>query len=168
MNESYAEAGAKRGKTASSYLIMGAMILGILLLIFVGTGFLGSIATFIASILVVGCIYLFPRFNVEYEYVYCDGQLDFDKISGNAKRKTQLRIDFDKVEMIAPVKSHSLDSLNHNVNLVTKDFTSRNADAKVYAIIYRGEKETLKILFEPTEKMLACIKQKFPRKISEL
>lgn len=169
MNESYAEAGVKRKKSATTLMIQVAAVFGILLVFFVGGMIIGSIATFIASILVVLCVLFFPRMNsIEYEYVYCDGQLDFDKIMGNAKRKTALRIDFDKVEIMAPVKSHSLDSFNHIQQLKVKDFSSQNPEAKVYAIVVRQDSEVTKILFEPSEKMIACIKQKSPRKVVEI
>lgn len=167
MNESYAEAGVKRSKTMKSHLIKGAIIFAIVVVFLVGTAFLGPIGTFISSIMIIASIYLFPRLNVEYEYIYCDGQLDFDRITGNSRRKNALRIDFDKVEMVAPVNSHALDNYKH-MNLVTKDFSSLNADAKVYAIVCRGERENMRILFEPSEKMLTCIKQKTPRKLSEV
>lgn len=167
MNESYAEAGVKREKTMMSYVAKGGIIFAIIFLFFIGTQLLGMIGTFLASALLVVSIYLFPRFNVEYEYIYCDGQLDFDRITGNAKRKTILRIDFDKVEMIAPINSHALDNFKH-MKLVTKDFTSLKPDIKAFVIICRGERDNLKILFEPSEKMLACMKQKSPRKISEV
>lgn len=167
MNESYAEAGVKRSKTMKTNLIKVGIIFAVIVVFVFGTVFLGTIGSFISAIMLVGCIYLFPRFNVEYEYIYCDGQLDFDRITGNAKRKNALRIEFEKVEMVAPVNSHALDNYKH-MNLVTKDFSSLNPDAKVYAIICRGERENLRILFEPTEKMIACIKQKTPRKISEV
>ncbi len=169
MNESYAEAGVKRKKSATTLMIQIAAVFGIIVVFFVGGVILGNIATFIASVLVVLCVLFFPRMNsIEYEYVFCDGQLDFDKIMGNAKRKTVLRIDFDKVEIMAPVKSHSLDSFNHIQQLKLKDFSSQNPEAKVYAIIVRHNNEISKILFEPNEKMIACIKQKAPRKVVEI
>lgn len=169
MNESYAEAGVKRKKSATTLMIQIAAVFGILMVFFVGVLFLGSIATFIGSVLVVLCVFFFPRMNsIEYEYVFCDGQLDFDKIMGNSKRRTALRIDFDKVEIMAPVKSHSLDSFNHIQQLKVKDFSSQNPDAKVYAIIVRKDNEVNKVLFEPNEKMIACIKQKAPRKVIEV
>jgi hypothetical protein len=167
MNESYAEAGVKRNKTMKSYLIKSGIIFAIVVVFIVGTFFLGSIGTFIASAMLVASFYFFPRFNVEYEYIYCDGQLDFDRITGNSKRKNALRIDFEKVEMVAPVNSHALDNYKH-MDLVTKDFSSLNPEAKVYAIICRGDRQNMRILFEPSEKMLTCIKQKTPRKLSEV
>ncbi|MDD5934781.1 MAG: DUF6106 family protein [Clostridiales bacterium] len=166
MNESYAEAGVKRGKTTGSYVAKFGIIFAMVLILTVGVLFIGSFAVILFALGIFVCYYMFPRFNVEYEYIYCDGQFDFDKILGNAKRKTMLRIDSDKIEMIAPVKSHALDSYNH-MELTVKDYTSLNEDANVYAMIAHGEKGNLKILFEPSEKMITCIKQKTPRKISE-
>ncbi len=169
MNESYAEAGVKRKKALSAYMIQIGAVLGILAVFFIGSAIIGSIATFIASVLIVLCFFFFPRLNsVEYEYIYCDGQIDFDRITGNSKRKTQLRVDFEKVEIMAPVNSHSLDSYNRNNNIKVRDFSSLLADRKVYALIYRGEGAVTKILFEPSEKMIDCIKHKTPRKISEV
>lgn len=167
MNESYAEAGVKRNKTMKSYLAMVGIIFAIVVVFIVGGMFLGSLATFVAMLGIVGCVYLFPRFNVEYEYIYCDGQIDFDRITGNAKRKTVLRIDFEKVEMIAPVNSHALDNFK-NMQVTVKDFTSLKPDAKAFAIICHSEKGNMRILFEPSEKMVTCMKQKAPRKVSEI
>ena len=164
MNELYAEAGVKRKETAGTYALR-------FLLIFVAIAaflltFQNSILLFVSAILIVAIVYIFPRLSVEYEYVFCDGQLDFDKIMSNAKRKTALKIDFDKVEIMAPEGSHALDGYTH-VKTVVKDFSSRNKDVKPYVIIMREGEIATKILFEPNEKMINCIKLKSPRKLSQ-
>lgn len=166
MNESYAEAGVRRKQTMKHHLIRASLITLVAFIFLFGTPLLGLFAMPVASIGIIACIFLFPRLNVEYEYIFCDGQLDFDKIMGGAKRKTVLRVDFEKVEIVAPVNSHSLDSYNNNPQIKVKDFTSMQPNKKVYALILREEGIT-KILFEPNEKMIECIKQKTPRKISE-
>lgn len=166
MNESYAEAGVKRKKTAKTTGMKVGIIAGLSLVLILGITLLQTLLVLLAIIGFVISYSYFPRFNVEYEYIFCDGQLDFDKIMGNVKRKTALRIDFDKVDIMAPAKSHALDSYN-NMQLKVKDFTSLVPEAKAYAIIYNNEKEKYKILFEPNEKMIACIKQKTPRKLVE-
>lgn len=166
MNESYAEAGVKRNKTTGTYLAKAGIIFGLTVLMIVGLFMFQSIVIVLAIFGFGVCYYMFPRFNVEYEYIFCDGQLDFDKIMGNAKRKNSMRIDFEKVDLMAPAKSHSLDGYN-NAQVKVRDFTSLNPEGHVYAIIYNGEKEKVKILFEPNEKMIACIKQKAPRKCME-
>ena len=163
MNELYAEAAVKRKETATTFALRALMIIavlaGIVLII------VGGIGSFIGIILVLGVFFFYPRLSVEYEYVFVDGQLDFDKISGKSKRKTMLRIDFEQVEIMAPFNSAALDNYKH-LQLETKDFSSLNKDSKPYVIIANANGKKLKILFEPNEKMLAMIKQKSPRKVS--
>lgn len=164
MNELYAEAGVKRKETAGTYALRVLLVI-VAIVAFLLT-FQNTILLLLAAILIVAIIYIFPRLSVEYEYVFCDGQLDFDKIMGKAKRKTALRIDFDTVEIMAPEGSHALDAFKH-ANLTVKDFTSRDKNIKPYVIIVRDGETAMKILFEPNEKMLNCIKLKAPRKLSQ-
>ncbi len=161
MNDAYAEAGVKKQENAASMALRVLMIIGIILgVYFMMLGGFFSIAG-IALVVVLGI--MFPRLHVDYEYVYVDGQLDFDKIIGKAKRKTILRIDFDQVDIMAPANSHSLDQY---ANIEKKDFSSGAKDSKPYAIIAKQGEKKIKILFEPSEKMIELIKQKAPRKIT--
>ncbi len=163
MNQLYAEAGVKRKDSAASMglrmLIILGFIAGFILM------FLGQVFSMVGVVLLVGMFYLFPKLNVEYEYVFVDGQLDFDRITGKAKRKTLLRIDFEQVEIMAPAGSHALDTYTY-MKLLEKDFSSGNKDSKPYVIVANVEEKKLKILFEPNEKMLSVIKQKSPRKLA--
>ncbi len=163
MNELYAEAVVKRKDTFTTIGLRVLMIIGAL------AGFFlimtGNLLSFLGVAILVAVFYFYPRLSVEYEYVFVDGQLDFDKISGKSKRKTMLRIDFEQVEIMAPFNSAALDNYKH-LQLETKDFSSLNKDSKPYVIIANANGKKLKILFEPNEKMLAMIKQKSPRKVS--
>ena len=163
MNESYAEASVKRVNTAGTYVIKFLLVFLCILSFLLSAA--SQILLFVSAILIVACIYFFPRFNVEYEYVFCDGQLDFDKIMGNAKRKTALRIDFENVEVMAPEGSHSLDGYTH-VNFKVKNFTSGRKEIKPYVIVTREGEMVNKILFEPDENMIQKIKNKSPRKVA--
>ncbi|NLP34562.1 MAG: hypothetical protein GX359_05110 [Clostridiales bacterium] len=163
MNEAYAEAGVKRQETAASTALRVLIILGIALgILFMLTG---GILSIVGIVLVIVLGFIFPKLNVDYEYIYVDGQIDFDKITGKAKRKTLLRIDFDQVEIMAPANSHALDGYTHK-QLEKKDFSSRAKDSKPYVIIANKDGKLTKILFEPSEKMLKMIKQKAPRKVT--
>ena len=112
---------------------------------------------------------LWPRFSVVYEYVFVDGQLDFDKILGGNARNNAKRIDLKQVITVAPGKSHALDSYNNREGIRKFDFTSCSKEEghKVYVIIHQSPKEIERIAFEPDETLLALMKQKAPRKISE-
>ncbi len=162
MNQYYAETAVKRKDNAATMGLRVLIILGILV------GFLllfqGGVFGFVGAVMIVGMFYLFPRLDVEYEYVFVDGQLDFDRITGKSKRKTMLRIDFEQVEIMAPAKSHELDSYNH-VKCEEKNFTSGDKQRKPYVIVANVDSKKTKISFEPNEEMVSVIKQKSPRKI---
>jgi len=166
MDGLYAEARAKKKVTLKDNIIKVLLIGGMIGSF--GVGFLGgSMILFIVGLVLLFVGYYFlPRLATEYEYVFCDGQVDFDRISGGARRKTMLRVDFEKLVVIAPKNSHALDGYRHN-GVEVKDFSSLEENAKVYGmVISGGEKQTM-IYFEPNEKMLAAMKQKAPRKIME-
>ena len=165
MNDAYAEVVVKRKDT------MLTMILRVFLVFLVFVSFLlitlqNGMFLVIGAILIVGIIYLFPRLNIEYEYIYCDGQLDFDKIMGNSKRKTIKRIDFEQVEVMAPLGSHSLDGYTY-IQSKMKNFTSNRKDVTPYVVIAKDGPTITKYLFEPNKKMIDLIKMKYSRKISE-
>lgn len=164
-NQLYAEAGVKRKSDSKSTMLRGlmvfAIIVGVLLLM------LGSYFSIIGVILIAAMVFLFPKLNLEYEYVFVDGQIDFDRITGGSKRKTILRIDLEQAEIIAPEGSHALDGYNNNTQLEKKDFSSGDKNVKPYIIIANQKEKKYRIAFEPSEKMLAMIKQKSPRKLNQ-
>jgi hypothetical protein len=164
MNQLYAEAGVKRKDNMATMLLRTLLVVGIVigaLLLFLG-GILGIVGV----VLIIVLIYLFPKLNVEYEYVFVDGQLDFDRITGKSKRKTLLRVDMEQMEIVAPMNSHSLDAYSH-IQFENKDFSSGNKENKPYVIIASIENKKVKILFEPSEKMITMMRQKSPRKVAQ-
>jgi hypothetical protein len=164
MNQLYAEAGVKRKNNTTSMALRTLMILGVI--IGAMLMLLGGVFGIVGIVIIVLMVFLLPRLNVEYEYVFVDGQIDFDRITGKAKRKTVLRIDLEQVEIIAPDGSHALDGYTH-IQYEKKDFSSGDKNSKAYIIIANKENKKYRIAFEPTEKMLAMIKQKSPRKLSQ-
>ncbi len=163
MNQLYAEAGVKRKDTSKTMVLRSLLILGIVFGVFLLM--FGSYLGIIGVILIAAMVFLFPKLNVEYEYVFVDGQIDFDRITAKSRRKTLLRIDLEQVEIMAPEGSHALDSYNH-IQLEKKDFSSGDKTVKPYVIIANKEEKKYRISFEPSEKMLEMMKQKSPRKIT--
>ena len=163
MNQLYAEAEVKKKEDMQSIIIKALLAAAVFVSLFVAT--LGSYFILISVAVIAGVFFLFPRLNVEYEYVFVDGQIDFDRIMGKAKRKTLLRIDMEQVEIVAQIGSHALDSYN-NAQYVTKNFSSGDKSAKPFVIIASAEDKKYRILFEPSEKMITMMRQKSPRKIS--
>lgn len=108
--------------------------------------------------------FVFLNLSVEYEYLFAEGGLSVDRIMGRARRKKMFDCEKDDVQMVAPADSYVLkDYVNQDTK--EKDFTSGRKNAKVYALVYRKGAESLKILFEPNEKMLNAMRRAFPRKL---
>jgi len=167
MNDLYTEASVKKRVTATDTLIKVVVIVVIAVAVLYGFLFNKMLITLLG---VVGAFFAYtmlPRLNVMYEYVFCDGQLDFDKIMAGEKRKHMYRLDFDQVLIMAPESSHALDGYKSNPAAKKLDFTSLEKDRKVYCVVVSaGDLQTL-VYFEPNEKMISYIKQKAPRKVSE-
>jgi len=165
MTGSYTEASVKRKATASTYIAKAGLIILIILLFFLG--FLINQQIIMVLSIGLGCLagfYLFPRLSAEYEYIFCDGQIDFDRINGGESRKHVLRVDLDNVEVLAPEKSQEILKYG-NGQLRVRDFSSHDPNAKKYCIITSDESNRVKIVFEPSEKMIELAKQKSPRKV---
>lgn len=171
MTGAYTETTVKRKKTAKTLAAKVGLFAATLILLFlglVGAAIFGSTVSTICLILGFGMIFLmvimFPRFNVEYEYIYCDGQIDFDKIMGGEKRKRLLRVDLDNIEIWAPEDSSDLNAFN-NARFQERDFTSHEPDKKVYVLVAADGADRYKVRFEPSDKMLELAKQKAARKV---
>ncbi len=167
MNDTYVEVMVARkknplvgaGRIACYVLSVIFFLLGI-----VGTGFMLIIAAALAAV----AYFVFPRLDIEYEYLYIDREISIDKIMSKEKRKNVYTVDLNKMECIAPVNSHELDSYKAR-NLKVYDFTSLEEDARVYSIVYETGKEgTVLVNFEPNEEMLRAIKNVFPRKVLDI
>lgn len=147
MEQSYAEANAKVKTSISSILTKALCIIVILALFalsFMGVRYVMIVAVALAGFLV----WYWPRFRKEWEYVFCDGQLDFDLIKGGEKRKHILRIELENADVVAPLGSEALDGYRH---LPVKDFSSRPSGRHLYGIATRLPKQESKVLirFEP-------------------
>ncbi len=164
----YGECLVPRKQTLGGVVLRSSMVGLCALLVLLGLG-VSSVFLLIGAIAIYLTMVVWPRFDVVYEYVFVDGQLDFDKILGGNARKRAMRIDMDKVEIVAPVNSHALDGYKH-LNLKPIDYTSlvRDDEHKVFVIMYKGEQSIQCIWFEPNAELLGLMRYKAPRKVVEV
>ena len=104
MEQAYAEASVKRINSPQIKFLKGFLIAGVVILALIALLSRNSIMLVIGVAVTGVLIWYWPRFNVTWEYVYCDGQIDFDAIFGMDKRKSNLRIDLDDADIIAAEK----------------------------------------------------------------
>lgn len=163
MNESYAECLVRRRVPFYSNIIniiMG-VITAICIFLALTTNIIGMILMFVSGF---ATYLLYRNSRVEFEYLYVDKTLTVDKILGKSKRKKAWEGKMDDIQIIAPSDSHALDEYR-SANPKTMDFSSQLPGAKTHTAIVRTGSETLKIIFEPDDKMIQCIRQTAPRKI---
>lgn len=141
---------------------VGLILLTVLLLIL---GLFGnSILLGLFVVAGIACFFLFPRFNKEYEYSYVNGDLDIAVIYSKQSRKSLVSIAFADIECVAPEGSHELDS--YGQSYAVKDYTSGNAEDKVYVIVTGGQDKT-KYRLNIDEEILKDLKYRIPRKVFE-
>ena len=161
MNEAYFEVLVKR---KGSPLLKGAQIVtGILAVFFAFLMIIGKFWGCILALICVGACYILSlKSDVEYEYLYVDKELQIDRILKKSKRKRMETLDLTQLEVLAPLRSHELDSFR-NGNYTKADYSSgeEQKERSVYALVV----EKKMIVFEPTQEMVKTIKMFAPRKV---
>ena len=105
--------------------------------------------------------------NLEYEYLYLDREISIDKILSKQKRKKVRTLELSKMEFICPKNSHQLDPYKAR-NVKTADFSSKDPEARVWALLYKDQNSEEIILLEANDEMIKAIKSVYPRKVIEI
>jgi len=151
---------------------IGLSILKVVLFILCGLAIvatligLGGFVGFIVAVLLGGAGYLAGVYSqVEYEYVYCNKEIDIDVIYNQSKRKSVMNIDLTKMEAFVRVTGPKMADYEGRQFAMVKDFSTHDpANANnVFALIYDGN---TKILIEPNNKLLDAIYYVAPHKVN--
>lgn len=164
MGDLYSEWLVKKEKTSKDSLIKFGLIALLVLAVAAGL-FVHPILLIAAVALGTACYIIIPRTDLEYEYLFVNGELDIDKVIAKSKRKKVMSVDMEEVDLVAPEKSHRMDYYNGNTRMKTLDYSSGNPEHKRLAMIARHENETVRIIIEPDEKMAQAIKNSSPGKV---
>lgn len=139
----------------------------VLSIIVLASIFIHPLFFLIACVFGVFMYFMIPRFNLEWEYTFLDGELRIDKIFSQSSRKRFLVLLFDRVDAVAPLNSDEIKRNLNNPGFTKVDCSSFSGDENgVYGILYSDEKSRKVILFEPDEKMLKALRRYSPRKVT--
>lgn len=160
--EAYAEWLVKRKAPAYTYAIKAVMIFlcAISAVLALTTAFGILILTAVGA----ATYFLFQNLNLEFEYLVVNDQLSIDKIMGRSRRKKAWEGSMEKIQIVAPSDSYLLKDFERP-DMKTMDFSSRAPGAKTYSLIHQNGAITTKVIFEPNDKILHCMRQKNPRKV---
>lgn len=111
--------------------------------------------------------FVIKRMNVEFEYIFTNGDIDIDKISDRTKRKHLLTIDSRTIEKVVSMKNQrAVETLGSASK--TYDVSSGKILDNTYCFICESEGKKIKIIFEPNEKMYHAIKSYNPKAFREI
>ena len=142
----------KKEPTLKSKLIKAGVILFIVVVFFFIFPYTGEFTVIITAILGFAAYYFFGTLNVEYEYIFTNGELDIECIYSKSRRKRL----YSGVVRDFEIMTH-VDDKNHasafNSAAETKDYSSGRTKDNTYAFLtaYKGKK--LKIIIEPDDIM---------------
>ena len=165
MSDLYSELLVKKEKTMKDNLVKTAAIGGTALLVLAGL-FIHPLIMLPAIILgVVSYMFVIPKTDLEYEYLFVNGDMDIDVIMAKSKRKKAGAFHMSETDLIAPMDSHRLDYYKSNQKLKVLDFSSGNEKNKRYGVVTRNEKETYMMIIEPDADMAKALKNSAPSKV---
>ena len=160
MNDFYTEQLVKK-QTDMKDILIKAILVSLTIVSFVVI-LMYPIGLILPILMIVLDVFMFRRLNVEYEYLFLNGDLDIDKIMNKSKRKKLFNANVSDMELLAPAESAEL---NQYLNARTLDFSSHTGQAKVYALVLSGQGELRKVLFEPNETIVEGFYMLAPRKV---
>jgi len=120
---------------------------------------------FLGLAVAFGVYVLISRRNIEYEYIFTNGELDIDVIYNKSRRKRLFSSSVKQFEIMAHVEDadhrHALSNASK-----TKDYSTGIVSPNTYAFITSYEGERLKIIIEPNDMMIKAFSTVLtPRKL---
>ena len=164
MGDLYSELLVKKDKTAKDSLLKYGLIVLTVLAVFAGL-IITPLALIIAVALGIACYFVIPKTDVEYEYLFINGDFDIDMIMSKTKRKKVKSFKLSEADLAAPLDSHRMDYYNGNQKMKTIDFSSGIEDHKRYAMIVRDSGETCKVILELDDELANTMKNSAPSKV---
>ncbi|MBO6215401.1 MAG: hypothetical protein J6N76_07680 [Lachnospiraceae bacterium] len=164
--DAYAECNVARKNPPFVKVLTGIMIAMCVITLLWGFFLLAPLMLAVFLVLLVMNYFQMLNSNLEYEYLYVSGELDFDVIKWQRSRKRIKVVNLDNVTVIAPTKSDRAKAYGGR-NLKTVDYSSRTG-ADTYLIAYKdsGSSDEQLIIFEPDERMINTLKAAAPNKVS--
>ena len=164
MSDLYTELLVKKKKTTKDTLIKAGLIALTALFVFAGL--------FIHPFFLIGAVgagvldyFIIPKTDLEYEYLFVNGDFDIDVIMSRQKRKRVCSFTLKECDIAAPTSSHRMDYYNNNEKLKTLDFSSGEPDHQTFTVITRVKEEPCRVIIEPDQDLKEKMKKTAPGKV---
>ncbi len=160
MNDFYSEHLVKKRREAKDVLIKAVMIiLTLFCILFYRLMPLGIV---VCALLIAADVYVFRMLDIEYEYMYLNGEVDIDMIIHKSRRKRMCTVNIKDAELIAPSKSPEM--MIHK-RVPALDYSSKMPNAQTYDILVNAAGVRKRIVFEPKKEVIEDMWLRAPRKV---
>lgn len=156
---------AVRKTTGEKWVQAGLWVAAVLLIltcvacfIFHLLGILSILFLAVAVAVGYGAYFLSGQMNVEYEYIFTNGDLDIDKIFSKRTRRRVGSVDCRKIERMGKYDPEAHRNENYNQRIIAS-----NIDGETWYAVAREEDQTVLLIFSPGERLLAAMKTYVPR-----
>ena len=165
MSDLYSELLVKKERTMKDKLMKGGMIALVVIFGLAGILFMPLLLFVAIALGIVAYFVVIPGTDLEFEYLFVNGELDIDKIMAKSKRKRVKNLNISECDLMAPLNSHRMDYYNGNQKMKVMDFSSGIEDHKRYAMITRDGGETCKVILELDDALANTMKNSAPSKV---
>ncbi len=162
-----------RKKTVKEYAIQAlifivtiglSMVVFMLCLAYI-KGFGLMMGTICIGILVYFGYKLFMRLDVEYEYIYLNGEIDVDRIICRSERSRLLTVKAASFEQFGEYNEATKQKVDSYPADKRFDVRSNTSDKLYYAIFNHKEHRKTVLIFEPEERILEDMKKYIQRSV---
>ena len=136
-------------------LLVSLSIVSVLIVFLFPLGIIIPVAVIAATVILI------RRLDVEYEYLYVNGDLDIDKIMHKAKRKRVFSMNVNDLEVLAPIDAIELRQYQRAKALDS----SGTGRGRLYALVVTEHGQQKKIIFEPNDTIVEGFFLLAPRKV---
>jgi hypothetical protein len=148
-------------------IVVAAVILAIVgFLVIAGIQVISFLSLFVAVGVIYGAWILLKQFNVEYEYILTNADLDVDKIVSQSRRKRLTTVNLKNIEIMAPIKE-SYRREYESQSIAKKIDAATGGTGNEYFIKYPGKEGMTLLRFNPDDRIIKGARQAAPRKVFE-
>jgi len=142
-------------------LKVGMIVLSVLSLLFIFIPF----GLFLPVGFVIATVLIFRYYNAEYEYSLLEKELTVDRITSKSRRKRCGVFNLSRLEIMAQYGSDKLTDTEKR-NFKTYNYSANVDITKTYVLVAPCNKEMVRIILDPDERLKENIWKLAPSKVS--
>ncbi|MCL2363132.1 MAG: DUF6106 family protein [Defluviitaleaceae bacterium] len=153
MGDVFKEQIIKRKPSVRDIALRALIVVVTVIIVIVALIMLASIGVLIAFAIGFGAYYLMSFFNVEYEYIFTNGDLDIDVIYSKSRRKRLFSGNVKSFDIMCHLEDKMRIGEFSGAQAML-DYSSGTPSENTYAFLALHNGKRTKIIIEPNEKML--------------